>query len=130
MDITSKPLTSLLKGEVYAGVVSMARKTIDFSTTVKTNYPKWIPVGIVTETGKYVPANPVAKDGSEITVGILLKSIAETEEAGTVSAEILTGNCAICPDYIDWSMSSWTDEQKKNALEELEAAQFKMVKEV
>lgn len=120
--------SNLLKGEVYAGVISMARKTIGIKVSKGDEFPKFTPLAKVGDD--YKPVVPTETGAAGEVVGISLTYIPEQTQNTTISCEILTGNCAICSDYIDYSIGNWTKEHKKKLIEQLEKLNFKMVKEV
>lgn len=125
MDKNNILISSLVKGEVYAGEISMARKELEIKMITGQEL-KFTPI---TKAGNdYKILNPT--DAGIEVAGISLTYISPRDKAETVKCEVLTGNCAICPEYIDFSVGNWTEEHKQKFIKALEKLNFKIVKEV
>ncbi|WP_455466396.1 head decoration protein [Bartonella sp. B39] len=74
-------------------------------------------MGKVTATGKYVPLNPAASDGSKVPAGISFATVdvTEADQRAVITARLCTVKASelLWPDAI-------TDEQKKAAIQSLE----------
>lgn len=77
-------------------------------------------LGKVTATGKYVPRDPAASDGSEVAAAVCLQNITVAATTDTIVAGIVNGSCILKKAGLVFDVTHTTGQQA-TAISELEA---------
>lgn len=76
-------------------------------------------LGRITASGKYVPLDPAATNGSQNAAAIVLNRVDAT--SADAETAILTGHAQIVPSQLTWSAAADTTNERNAALAQLEA---------
>jgi len=84
-------------------------------------------LGKITASGKYVPSDPTAADGSQVAVAVLAED-ADASSADVVAMAITDGPALIDPAYLIHDAAVDNNTKKQTQINELAAVNIKAVK--